>query len=370
MTRNYETTKLLATTLTESRDIIQIPTRNIIKNILLTFDITYNTGANTTVDQLTHEDLAQAISEIRLVSDGNVVHYSLQLSDLILMNYIDTAGRSVDLDAVGVPEGVGPNTDFTVSYTLNLRGGDILAFKKQLIELSMDMVGVNDVLTTLKGATNPTSTTTFKSVAVKVSIVEEVIKDEISLFELYGDNLDLISEPKITATGVNLQAGTSFDGAVEIPTGTAIIRNFYILRANNIRSNAVATELGIVDKNETVIFKGAFDTLQHADEQFYNIQTAEKGVVVLDMTKDLRGNTPILDEAFGLKGWNFVKGDLFDAFKVDGNESGNNPSVRIIRHEMITSEALQMAMDQDDDILLDEELDDEFDEELDEEEFI
>ncbi|NKQ38558.1 MAG: hypothetical protein HF967_03630 [Methanosarcinales archaeon] len=355
MTRNYETTKLLATTLTESRDIVSIPTRNIIKNILLTFDITYNTGSNATVDQLTYEDLSQAIPEIRLVSDGNVVHYSLQLSDLILMNYIDTAGRSVDLDAVGIPADTGINTDFTVSYTLNLRGGDILAFKKQLIELSMDVVAVGDVLTTLNGAPNPTSTTTFKSISVKVSIVEEVIKDEISLFELYGDALDLISEPKITAISQNLQAGTSFDGAVEIPTGTAIIRNFYILKANNVRSNAVVTELGIVDKNETVIFKGAFDTLQNGDEQFYNIQTAEKGLVVLDMTQDLKGNTPILDEAFGLKGWNFVKGDLFDAFKVNGSESGNNPSVRIIRHELITSEALQMAMDQDDIVLGEEE---------------
>ena len=342
MTRNYETTKLLANRLTNVNELVTIPTRNIIKNILLTFDITYNDSA-VTATTVKHEQLAEVIPEIRLVSDGNVVHYSLQLSDIILMNYIDTAGRSIDLDdSITSPTAAG---DFNVQYTLNLRGGDILAFKKQLIELSMDTVAVN---TPINDETGASTTISFKAASIKVSIVEEVIKDEISLFELYGDTLDLISEPKITATGVNLQSGTSFDGAVEIPTGTAIVRNFYILKANNVRSNAVVTELGIVDKNETVIFKGAFNTLQNADEQFYNIQTAEKGVVVLDMTKDLRGNTPILDEAFGLKGWNFVKGDLFDAFKVDGGESGNNPSVRIIRHELITSEALQIAMDQDD----------------------
>jgi len=312
--------------LTLSKIKVDIPTRNIIDEILLTVKATY-TNSNTTTDAtLTDEQLAGAITEIRVVSDGSNTHYALSLKDILTINYYDTAGKVPSLDASNT---VPASDTLEKIFLVRLDGGDIVAALKQALAISIQ--------------TNTTVSTdvSLTDLDITITINEAVIESVEELTDMYGPQLEFLVEPKITAIETNVSSNTSFTGLIEVPTGTAIKRNFYIAKnSSGARSDSVIDEYGITDKNATVVFKQHQLTGQHDDQQEYNLPATLKGITVLDIADEMEGDNEFLNPEVGMKGWNFVKGDYFDAFKLTASGT-----IRVIRHELICAPALQMYLD-------------------------
>ncbi|WP_456471677.1 hypothetical protein [Methanocaldococcus sp.] len=304
---------------------INLPTRNIIDNIILTVTATYTNSDSTNAATLTNEQLLNAIQEVRVVSDGANVHYSLSMNDIAIMNYYDTSGKAINLDETN---SIAASGSLTKVFTVKLDGGDIFAGGKQSLDLS---IVVNPAVS---------STVSLTDLNIKVGIGEIVLEDISEIEEIYGENLEFLVEPSITATEVNVSANTSFQGLVEIPAGNAILRSFYIAKdTNEVRSNSVIDQYGLVDRNSTIYYKMDFTMGQHLDEQEYNVP-ALTGAVILDYAEELGGSSEIFDEEFGLKAWNFVKGDYLDAFKLQ-----NSGKIRIIRHELICGDGAKALAD-------------------------
>lgn len=331
-----------------SQTKIDIPTRNIIDAIILTVEATYSNSSGSDVT-ITDEDLAKAIQEIRVVSDGAVVHYALSLSDLLIINYYDTAGKVPRLDSLNTIPASGT---LTKRFTIRLDGGDIVAAIKQSLSISI--------------LTNKTisSEVSLQDLKIIPTIDEIVLEDVSELTELYGENLEEVIEPKVTAIETNVYPNTSFTGIVEMPTGNAILRSFYIAKNNTgARSDTIIDQYGMVDRNSTILYKVPWATGQDLDRQEYNIDNIIKGVTILDYAEEMaEGESEIFDEEFGVKGWNYVQGDYYDAFKI--NETGK---IRIIRHELILTDELKEIIDSGEDVDIDWEIDDE--DLVDEEEF-
>jgi hypothetical protein len=305
---------------------VNLPTRNIYDGILLTVKATY-TNSNTTTDaELTDEQLARAIQDIRVVSDNTHVHYALNLEDVLTMNYNDTAGKVPSLDSTNT---IPADDSITKEFLVRLDGGNILAGAKQSLFI------------TYTPNTQVSTDVSLTNLDITITTDELVIEDVAEIQAMYGDNLQYLAEPKITALEQNVSANTSFTGLIEIPTGNAILRNIYIAKdSTGARSNSLINEYGIVDRNSSVFFKQHFNTGQHDDIQQYNLPAALKGVTILDIAEEMAGNNMIFSSEVGMKGWNFVKGDFFDAFKL--NESGK---IRVIRHELICAQGLKDVLD-------------------------
>ena len=312
-----------------SQTKVDLPTRNIIDGIILTVEATYTNSDDTNAVSLTDEQLAAAIPEIRVVSDGANTHYALSLADILVMNYYDTAGKVPSLDTAN---SIAASGSLTKKFTVRLDGGDIVAAVKQSLAISIQ--------------TNPTvaPTVSLTDLSITITIDEIVIQDLMELIERYGENLEYMAEPKITATEVNASANTSFTGLAETPVGNAIIRSFYIAKTTaGVRDDTIIDKYGMVDRNSTVLYKIPFTTGQHLDEQEYNIDSALTGITILDYAEEMApkdGISNLFDPAFGVKGWNYAKGDYLDAFKI--NTTGK---IRIIRHELICADGLKAIID-------------------------
>ncbi|HIP90269.1 MAG TPA: hypothetical protein EYH22_01820 [Candidatus Nanopusillus sp.] len=312
-----------------SQTKVDIPTRNIIDGIILSINATYSNSSGS--DQsLTDEQLAGAIPEVKVVSDGANTHYALGLSDILIMNYYDTAGKVPRLDSLNtIPAGGTYNKKFTV----RLDGGDIVAAIKQSLSISAQ---VNRTINT---------DVSLSDLNIVITIDEAVIEDTEELVNRYGENFEFIAEPKITAIETNVSANTSFSGLVELPSGNAIIRSFYVSKTTTgVRSNNIIDLYGVVDKNSTVLYKVPFLTGQDLDRQEYNVDPAIVGVTILDYADEMAPEdsySELFDDEFGVKGWNFVKGDYLDAFKV--NSAG---TIRIIRHELICEDGITAVLNE------------------------
>ncbi|WP_202320202.1 hypothetical protein [Archaeoglobus neptunius] len=130
----YSKKRTLSQKITLTNRKIDLPRDAVIDAILLYCKLTLkNDGANAFSGKM--RDVLDALKEVRVVSDGNNIHYSLSGSDIAVINYYDNQGKAVNVDAdVSIDAGATKEFDFL----LILDAGDILALTKDSLELSVD----------------------------------------------------------------------------------------------------------------------------------------------------------------------------------------------------------------------------------------
>jgi len=283
--------------LTASHKKIDLPLHNVIDKIVMDYTITVTATAAETIK---YADLFNVIKEIRVVSDGNTVHYNISGLDAILMNIYDHGETGLIHPDKEISLAVGTNN---VDFPIQLNRGDLLANTKQSLDLTHD----------LKTAINANLQIT--EVRADVTVSEKIFESKAEFFDVYaynmekrGENIDLAAEPNISVVTKPFDASNEMRDIYELPAGANTIRRIFFISSSTgssaARAGSEPKKLG-VNLNMSRRVK-AYDinwkTLQHLNEADYKLK-AVAGVGVIDFGAEFTG------DEFGLRGWNFRKGD-------------------------------------------------------------
>jgi hypothetical protein len=285
----YSKKRTLNTGLSLINKKIDLPRDAVIDKLFVKFDGTIKNVNASTDSALTLGSILNKITDMRIVSDGNTVHYSVKALDLAVLNYYDTQGKTVN-----------PDTAFTAvkaastpfSFTLAFDQGDILAVAKESLELSINVdtvVNADCSIDTLTG----------------MITLQENIFTPSEFSATFGANLEAAAEPKIVALEKPYSVTQELSEFFELPTGTLSRRAFLISTdAAGVRGNADPSKIGIIvttpDRRE--IYTVDYKTLREINSRDY-LATPIAGVSLIDYGKE------ITNDEYGLRGWKFTKGD-------------------------------------------------------------
>jgi len=285
----YSKKRTLNNTLTLDQKKIDLPRDAVIDKCFVKFSGNIKNVNATTDSVITLGAIMSKITDMRIVSDGNTVHYSLKAIDLAILNYYDTQGQSPN-----------PDTAFTAvkaastpySFLLSFDQGDILAVAKESLELSINVdKQINDDCTidTLTG----------------LITLQENIFTNSEFAATFGANLEAAAEPKIVALEKSYAVTSELSEFFDLPTGTVSRRAFLISSdAAGVRGNADVKKLGIIvttpDRRE--IYTVDYPTLRLINGRDY-LLTPITGVSLIDYGRE------ITNDEYGLRGWKYTKGD-------------------------------------------------------------
>lgn len=286
----YSKKRTLNTGLSLLNRKVDLPRDAVIDKIFVKFSGGIKNVNATTDSALTLYDILSRISDMRIVSDGNTVHYSVKGSDLAILNYYDTQGKTVN-----------PDTAFTAvkaattpySFTLAFDQGDILAVAKESLELSINVdIQIN-------------ADCTIDSLTGQITLQENIFTPA-EFAATFGQNLEAAAEPKIVALEKPYTATSELSEFFDLPTGTLSRRAFLISSdGSGVRGNADPTKIGIIvttpDRRE--IYTVDYATHKEINKRDYLLSTTIGGVSLIDYGKE------ITNDEFGLRGWKFTKGD-------------------------------------------------------------
>lgn len=238
-----------------------------------------------------------AITSMRLISDGNKVHYSLTGSDAAILNYY--ANQSIGADpeeAVTITAGQSK----TLTFLLTLDEGDILAALKDSLEFTLETKAL---------IATGVSITSFEGL---VSISENVMTPA-EFVANYGQDAANSAEPKVTSYEKAFEVSDELREFIDLPTGTLLRRAFLIIKdTSGVRAGVTPVKFGLIrttpDRSE--MFTMDYATLQTINERRYKLLNGYiPGVIAMDYGQE------ITNDEYGLRGWKFNKGDYMAALK-------------------------------------------------------
>jgi hypothetical protein len=257
-------------------DQLDLPRDHVIDDILLRFNFSYSASSAPSL-----WDVLRAIQEVRVVSDGSVVHFALRGDDIYMLNYYDQQSS--------VPVNIGTSG---ATITLRLATAEILANLKSDLKLSVRFGSSIGSITSFSGS-------------VTVS-VEQLVYDPDEFQAQYGTDLQNIMEPKVTAEEVSLTAGTQYQVISELPVGSLLKRTVVVVQdASGGFSDAVIERLRLVNKpGSQELFNEAWQILGDKDMSEYQLRQRLTGVVFVDYGVD------VTNDQVGLRMWRVAKGDF------------------------------------------------------------
>ncbi|WP_297091958.1 hypothetical protein [Thermococcus sp.] len=292
-------------TLTQKR--IDLPRNGVIEKIALLFDVTLsNSGASDAT--ITYEDVLKAIEEIRVVADANDIKFSLNGLDVAIMNYYDSAAKSVDpAGSITVPAG----GSTSVQFLLFLSGGigEIHALAKENLVLS---VNFNTSISTDVG---------ISAAEVTVTLDKKVFDDANEWIQYYEG---VFIEPKVWTKEASFDQLNELADVMNLPTGAIAWRGFIVgFDASSARANVINKYAIIQTKpRRTELLKVDWTTGQQLDKVEYALDSPLTGVTVIDYDKELvPGGFDLREAESGL-------------FKL-ALKTGAAGRVRYISHEMV-----------------------------------
>jgi len=231
-------------------------------------------------------EVLAALEEVKLTTDGNVNHYSLNGLDIARMNMFD--GHEGDAAVLKKTcTAIAAAASGTETFTLLLDQGDILGVDREHIDLKVQF----------KQTAYKTGMT-ISGVTVTVTTIEVVPTVE-EMAAMYGANLEKFVEPKVIGITVKNPANTEFTGFYDLPTGTILRRAFASFDVVPDRFGVKATSPESMDlMNVDWETYRAIDKFRHAT----NGKTPDN-TIVIDYGTQLAANGE------GLYGWNWRKGD-------------------------------------------------------------
>jgi hypothetical protein len=257
-------------------DQIDLPRDHVIDDILLRFSFSYSASSAPSL-----WDILRAIQEIRVVSDGSVVHFALRGDDIYVLNYYDQQGS--------VPVSV--DTSKAV-VTLRLATAEILANLKSDLKLSVRFGSGIGSITSFSGS-------------VTVS-VEQLVYDPDEFQAQYGPDLENIMEPKVTAEETALTLGTQYQVVSELPVGSLLKRTVVTTYdSTGAFSDAVIERLRLMNKpGSQELFNEVWSVMGDKDMSEYQLSSRLAGIVFVDYGVD------VTNDNVGLRMWRVAKGDF------------------------------------------------------------
>jgi hypothetical protein len=281
-----------------STEQLDLPRDHVVDDVLLRFNFSYSATSAPSL-----WDVLRAIQEIRVVSDGSVVHWALRGDDVYILNYYDQQGS--------VPVTVSASQ---AVVTLRLATAEILANLKSDLKLSVRFGSGIGSITNFSGS-------------VTVS-VEQLLYDPDEFTAHYGADLQNMAEPKVTTEEVSLTAGTQYQVVSELPVGNLLKRTVVVAYdSTGAFSDAVIDRLRLMNKpGSQELFNETWTILGDKDMSEYQLSQRLTGVVFVDYGID------VTEDNLGIRMWRVAKGDIT-------LESRNNAAgrARLIHEEIIVN---------------------------------
>lgn len=308
----YSKKRTLADKFSLTNRKIDLPRDAVIDRIFTLFTVTVHNSHATTAYSGKLADILNKITDMRIVSDGNNVHYSLNALDLAIINYMDSMGKAINPDDAIT---VAAASDATFTFILCHDQGDILALVKESLEYSFN---VNTTIDTDNAITALTGLVTL----------EENILTSAEFTARFGANLEAAAEPKIVALEKAFNVSEELSEFFSLPTGTLSRRAFMIsYDGSGVRGGVSPSKIGIIvttpDRRE--LFTVDYPTLKEINRRSY-LCTPLIGVTVIDYADELT------NDEYGLKGWKYTKDDYQLAAK-----SASAGKIRYISCEFVVN---------------------------------
>ena len=313
----YSRKRTLSQKITYANKTIDLPRDAVIDAILLRCSITLVNKAATNFTG-TYEDVLKSIKEVRVISDGNNVHYALSGLDIAIMNYYDTAGKGGINPDTAIS--IGANASATFEFLLTLDAGDIIALEKDSLKLTVEFetsIAANITLDTNKSF-------------VEITLDEDLYAQD--------EEIEVFGEPKVYAIEKSFATLNEFADMLELPVNTLLHRAILVFKnMSGARSDSVCEKYGIIQTSpeRVELYNISYQTAVMIDKQEYNVDSPITGVSILDYGME------ITKDGLGLRAWRVNKGDLQLALK-----TSTDGKIRYISHEYVVDEDVMDAIDQ------------------------
>ena len=293
---------------------LDLPRDAVIDAILLKCSLTVTNTDGANAFNGTMQDILDVLKEIRVVSDGNNIHYSLTGTDVAFINFVENQGKAVNPDT---SVSINPSTSSTFNFLLMLDAGDILALTKDSLELSVEF----------KDYVDANSVVSVDSAEIKITIEENVFT-VAEFASTYGANLEFAAEPKIYAREKKFSASNELVEVMELPVGTLLRRAYLTFRdTNDARSDSIVDKYGLIittpDRRE--LYAIDYATAREYQKLMF-LTDLPTGAVVLDYGAEITNDT------YGIRAWKFNKGDYQLAVKATAEGV-----LRYISHEYVVN---------------------------------
>ena len=294
--------------ITLSEKSIDLPRNGVIEKIALLFNLTLK-NAGSSEWSGTYEDVLKAIEEIRVVADANDTKYALNGLDVAIMNYYDSASKSVKLsDSITVPASGTKN----ISFLLFLDAGEIHAVAKESLKL---YVSFN---------TSVAENITIDNAEVVVTLDKLVFEDANEWVAYYSG---IFVEPKVWTKEKSFEQLNELADFMNIPTGAIAWRGFLTTyNDSGARADLIDKYAIIQTKPRRIdLMKVDWNTSKQLDKVEYKLDSVLEGVSVIDYDKELvEGGFDLRDAGTG-------------TFKLALKTTGAG-KVRYISHELVVLE--------------------------------
>ena len=294
----------ISQTINKNNPAINLPHTTIHDAYIMSFTMVLK---NNSVSLITPdiENVLKSIEQFVITSDGTNGHASLNGIDLAAHAGTD---RVIDrtLDSI--------SSDATqeVKFKLFFDEGDILGAAHDSLEMKITFL--DEVLNT-EGLE-------IVSATVRISIIE-LIPEGTELIARYGQNLELLAEPKVYVITQGCAGNSEFTGFMDLPTGT-------LQRGAMLHFSTVPEQVGVLKMvpDRTELLKVDFDVLRSIDERKFGCAVPE-GIVTFDYGHQISCNN------IGLLGWNWSKGDVQIAAKTEASTT-----LRYVSYEHVVNTAV------------------------------
>lgn len=280
----YSKLRTLDRTITLVNTQVELPRDAVLDAVILRVDLTVANAGVAPWDS-TGLGVLAALQEVRIVSNGNTVHYALNGQDIAILNAYDGnyGAGAVYTQAVTVPDA----DDVNLQYVLVLNQGDILAVTKDALDLR---VVFN---TQLAADVTVTAATVNVTLSEDVYLVDEFV-------QTFGANLEFAAEPKVYALTTNVAANTEMTGVLDLPTGTLQRRGLLLF------TGAAPGRVGLIvttpDRRE--VFNADYLTIKGMEAFKRSCNgVAPPNAVMLDYAAEVAA------DGLGLRGWRHTKSD-------------------------------------------------------------
>jgi len=285
----YKVKETLDDVLTLQVKSIDLPRNGVIDSIALLAKITLsNSGSSNATVKL--EDVLKAINEIRVVSNGNVVHYALRGTDIAYLNIYDTHGKALSLDdTVTVPA----SGTQSVSFLIMLNAGQIHALIKDQLQIRVDW------------KTDLGNSISVSDASIKVTLDKEVYESAEEYVMAYsaGEYGEVfIEEPKVYAIEKSFNQLGELTEVFELPVGSVLKRALLVFYDDT------GARADIVDKYALVrtrpariqLYKIDYETSRELDKIQYKLPAVPAGMTMFDYDQEVVfGGLDLREEASG-----------------------------------------------------------------------
>lgn len=307
----YKVKETLDDVLTLAVKSVDIPRNGVIDSIALLASITLN-NAGAADATVSYEDILKGINEIRVVSNGNVVHYALRGTDIAYLNIYDTNGKALDLSGtVTVPTG----GTASVQFLIVLDAGKIHALIKDQLQIKVEW------------NTSITTDVSISDASIKITLDKGVYEsgEEYVMAYTAGEYGEIfIEEPKVYAIEKSFNALGELTEVFELPVGSVLKRALLVFYDDT------GARANIVDKYALVrtrpariqLYKIDYNTSRELDKIQYKLQSVPDGMTMFDYDREVVfGGLDLREESSG-------------TFKIALKTTASG-KVRYISHEVV-----------------------------------